>query len=295
MLLPLLLLSSCSTKIEFPITDDPDLIYLSRNGDNYKTTANTAHNLVKESNPTSLVAAINEGDSVFVFTHQIFCSSCKAVDAAFSVFLRDSMAMCYGVYNASREDTNITKTMEALKKNFPAMADVIGDNYYTPSFYLIKDKENIVSVTLSDEETKDANKLEERFKGLANYTGIYEFTKASAFLDFVTHNDCFYLFDDVVGVKSTFQKNVYKYALHSSKLTARVRYSSLSADDKALIASRLGNGSATLFGTYSQGTPTINNYKDNQKGLDEAIETYYSVKIEDSSSSASSASSESAS
>lgn len=290
-LLPLLLLSSCGeNKVEFPVTDDPDLIYLSRNGNNFKSTANDVKSLSLSAKAADLVNHVKAGESIFVYCHQVYCSSCKSLENSMSAFLRDSEVTCFSLYNSSREDTTIYDGLEGLKKAFPGIAEVIGEynTYRTPTAYLIKDGEHAVKMDFDETEAQDAKKLEDRFKALANYTAIYEFSKAEPFLSYVQNNDCLFVFDDALSNAGIFQSKVYQYAIHSEKKVARVRFSSLTSVDKATIASKIGNGSGNLAGTVKGGQFDFHNYKENPAAFTELLSTYYNVEIPQESSSQSS-------
>ena len=279
LLLPLLLLSSCGEKVDFSYTDDPELIYLTRNGDNKGSTSNKLNDFVRLSNASELVSRISSGESVFVYAYQFGCASCAKVEEAMTAYLRDSLVTCYGLYDdkdtRSTENSVIKKAFDALKKSFPALAETIGDAYRTPTGYLIKNKETIYSLTFSYDKKEDPIEFEKKMKGLINYTSIYEFKTAPAFLEFAEKNDCFYVYDDKIATSGIFMEKVYSRAIHSSKPTARIQYSYLSSEDKALLAARLGSGSADNFGFISKGKYQNGHYKDNESAFLSALDIYY--------------------
>lgn len=278
LLLPLLCLASCNDRVEYPFTDDGNLIYLTRNGDNYGSTSNTLSSFPRLSSGSELVSRISSGESIFVYAYQYGCAACSFVEDAMTAFLRDSGLTCYGLYDdveTRQTDKSVIKAaFDTLKTNFSSFAEVIGDEYRTPTAYLIKNSSTIVNLTFSGEK-EDPYAFELRMKDLANYTCIYEFKQAQTFLDFAASNDCFYVFDDKVTSSGAFMSKVYEKAIHSPKKTARISYSSLSSEDKALLSSRFGNGSGTLYGQVNQGKFEIQNYKDNDATFEAAIDAYY--------------------
>ena len=288
-LLPLTLAACAKTGVDFPVTDDQDLIYLMRNGENIGSVEKESKNLLRESNGTDLIARIKAGEQLFIYCHQQICPACRVSEEAITAYLRDSQVLGYSLYNAQGGDNVVKAALDALKDEFYDFREVIGPDYeyHTPAAYLVKDSAHIVEVNFTDNRS-DKIALENQFKALANYTALYEFETAAAFLDFTKKNDCFYILDASTTFSGTFQSLVYPYAIHSQKKTAYVRYSKLSDEDKAAIAAGLGNGDSKLAGTFKNGVNSMINYGVSLASLKDVISSYFDVEFPTSSESSSS-------
>ena len=279
-LLPLCL-ASCGEKVEFPVTDDPDLIYLLRNGDTIGSQASTVNDLAIQTNQTDLISRLEANEPMLVYAHAIYCSACKASEGAMSSFLKDSNVEMLSLYKSSREDKTIEDTVEALRIDYPEVHKAFlhsDGGVYTPTAVLIKDSEHAVQVSF-ESNRNDTIALEKQFKELMNLTAVYTFRHTESFLNYVDKTDCLYLFEGDTTVEektvSAFRHYAYEKAIHSQKPLALLHYKNLDATEKATLSARLGNGEATLCGTFTQGKASIVNYEKSPEQTSELIKTYY--------------------
>lgn len=280
LLLPLCL-ASCGEKVEFPVTDDPDLIYLLRNGDSLQSKATTVNELSIRTNTTDLIKRLEANEPMFVYSHTVFCPACKAAEGAMVTFLKDSQVQMLSLYNESRDDRTIIDTVEALRYDYPEVYKAFlhsDGGLYTPAAVLIKDKEHAYQVSF-EENRANANALEKQFRDLMNLTAVYNFRHLDSFLSYIEKTDCLFFFETEIKVEektvSAFTHHVYDKAIHQSKPVAVLHYASLTADEKATLSARLANGESTLCGTFTGGKASVLNYQKSPDQVPELLTTYY--------------------
>lgn len=274
-----LCLSACGEKVKFPYTDDSDLIYITRNGDNFESSASEVKSLCLLNQKGDLVERIQNGESVFVYCFSYSCAGCIATEKAMSNYLKDSSALIHGVYNESSDSKVITETLDLIKSGFPELSSVIGDRYFTPSVYLIRSSTKATKVNIDDTRS-DTTKLEKQFRDLMNYTNIYEFRTYSPLSAMKEKKDGLFILDKQAKT-SFYHRYVYPNAIHSQSLTYRIDVGNYSKDDLRALSTYLGNGETTLIGEFKNGqVASIFNYeKEPERALD-LVDSYYSVKVE---------------
>ena len=277
-LLPLTL-ASCSSKIEFPYTDDTDLVYLCRNGDNLAKEADKVTDLVRLNKKGEIVERIQNGESVMVYCFSYSCAGCIATEKAMSTLLKDSHLYMYGLYNEDSSSTNVTSGLDLIKSSFPELKEAIGTVYYTPTVYLIRNKTTATKINIDD--TRDeASKLENQFKSLLNFTNIYEFNTYAGFAKMKSEQGGLFILDKQSDT-SFYHRYVYQNAIHSKANTFRIDMANYSEDDRVQLNSYLGNGETTLIGMIMNGkVEYLYNYeKEPEKALG-LVNSYYQVQEE---------------
>ncbi len=219
--LSLLFLVSCAARSHpdyslFPFTDDKDMAYLFRNGDNYgkKGLSYSYKEVARQSEVASINAKIGRGESIFLYLYQDSCEACRSIHDDMVAYFLESGVEVWGVDFTIKEQG--LSIIDGIKKVYPALASGFDSTLVTPSGYLIKNGEKVLPLGFLSER-ESLQKLEEFFKNQWNYSMVFTFTEYDAFVSFSKKNDTLALIDDgTVTARSAFLNK----ALHTSKATA---------------------------------------------------------------------------
>ena len=234
----LLSLSSCGlgnsaryNDAEFPVTDDTDLVYLKRNGDNFdKNNISYSYaDLTREATHDSLSKRIDGGESVFLFLHSDGCPSCQASHDDLARFFLTSGILVEGLHFTDETREAKLNVLYSITAAYPNLAKVLHSPYVTPSIYIIRNGESAVPVSFLDQRESLQN-LEEFLKNLMNFTYVYTFRTFDSYLSFAKENECL-VYRHGAG-DAFFYDTIYPLAKHSKLHTAELQVEYFSEADK---------------------------------------------------------------
>lgn len=226
---------------DFPRTDDPDLSYLQRNGDNFRKSG-INHNYDSMCRPFSkkyMEENLKEGKSSLLFLYSDSCAHCREAHGDLTNFFLSSSVEVVGVNFPSGDYHEIYTELTSFVSDYPGLAKTISTPYLTPSIYLIKDEEKALNLQFLNERESLQN-LFDFFKGFINFTYVYSFRSYDAFASFYKANDCLVFVDEESEeAPGFFYENLYQEAIHSGKMTAHIEWDYVSESDRTKFASLL--------------------------------------------------------
>ncbi|MBQ7250086.1 MAG: hypothetical protein IJS37_01910 [Bacilli bacterium] len=243
-LLILLGLCGCNAQTNtnaFPRTDDPDLAYVTRNGDNYgKSGIN--HNYESMCRPFSkdrLEEALANGRPLFLFLFSDSCSHCREAHNDLTNFFLSSSIEVEGVSFTSVTTPQVAAELTSFIVEYPALEQTITTSFVTPSIFLIKNEQKALNLQFL-EQRESLQNLFDFFKGFMNFTYVYTFHSYDSFASFYKDNDCLvYVDDESDEPKTPFYDILYPEAIHSDKFTAHIEWEYVSEEDRAKFSALL--------------------------------------------------------
>ena len=226
---------------DFPFVDDPDKAYLTRNGDNYGKggLSHSYQSMCRTFSATRIQEALDDGKQVVLFFEMDGCKSCESAHNDLTHFYLSSLVEVESVHFEDGNHEEIRDELRALRDAHPSISEALGDTIYFPSMFLIKNEKKTLPLSFLSQRESLQN-LYDFFKGLMNFTLVYNFQTYDAFARFYKENDCLVYMDEEGAVAPTpFYQNVYPLASHSQKITAHIETKYVSPDDKAKFDSLL--------------------------------------------------------
>ncbi|MDY6393090.1 MAG: hypothetical protein SPL80_09700 [Bacilli bacterium] len=253
----------------FPFSDDPDLVYVLRNGDNF-TKRGLSYSYAEttvEATLDGISSQLNHGESSLLFLHSDSCGSCKAAHDGLTHFFVSSGIKVNGVHFS---DTNIAEkraTLDAILNAYPSLAPVVryeDGTYRTPTMFLIRDESHASPISfLSNIGSTD--ELDSFFRGLMNMPLLFEFTSYEAYSSFAKSRECLAYYDED---PEAFHQFIYPFAIHSPVYTARIKAMELTEADRAAFAKEFGDKDLIVH----KGNEVI---KENAADATSLIESFY--------------------
>ena len=225
----------------FPNVDDPTLSYLTRNGDNY---GKQGHNYPYETvcRPflkERLEEGLDNGRATMLFLYGDTCSHCEQAHNDLVDFFVGSGIEVEGVRFNSETQTQYVRDLNAFGAEHPILGRTLSSPYYTPTLYIIKNEEKILSLQFQSHR-ESLQTLFDFFKGIINFTWVFNFHSYDSFVSFYKQNDCLIYCDDEAEVAPTsFYRDFYPVAIHSAKKTAHIEWEYVSEEDKPRFMSLL--------------------------------------------------------
>lgn len=223
----------------FPFTDDPDLAYIVRNGDNYtKDSASYSYSEMTVKTSLDIVSErLENNQPVLLFLHMDTCKTCQAVhDVMAHLFLSSGM-LVHEAYFISGRTSETLNMLNSIGEKYPTLYELFHNSYVTPSMFLLYNTEKGVPVSFLDKK-ENQDELDEFFRGLLNLPLLYEFTSYASYDAFAKNHECLTYFDDGDGF---YYQNVYPRAIHKKLYTARINIEGTSSSDLALFQKRFGS------------------------------------------------------
>lgn len=233
----LLALTSCSStpsrpnESYFVNQDDPDLPYMTRNGDNYgrKGVSYSYDEVSRGVTVESISHEIDSGKSVFLFLHMDTCSHCSAAHDDYVNAWLDSGLEVFALKFIQSNPQPMLGILHELGERYPAYASAFNNTIYTPSTYLLDNADKIRVVGVENQRESLQN-LEEFLKNLMNFTYVYTFRTFDSYLSFAKENEC--LVYRHGAEDAFFYDTIYPLAKHSKLHTAELQVEYFSEADK---------------------------------------------------------------
>ena len=290
-LLPLLALASCSssssgaftpTGVVFSFSDDPQFIYMTRNGDNcWKTDANrTYDDVVRPLVLEDLNYKVDHGEGVCILMYQDSCHTCQTAHDDIVHLLLDSGIEVFGVHFASGNFEEIRSILATFAAEHPALRNVFNGEYYTPAIYFVKNAEQAYQVSFLDHRNS-LQELEEFFKQIMNVTSVYSFRTWSSFQWFAATTSCLLCTDPNVGTDPYFHEKIYPLAKHSPLPVAHLETRFFSDVDHNELMAYIGSLGAPIVATVEKGGALMETaYVDIEPDkADRLISSYFQVTL----------------
>ena len=275
----LLSLSACSSQGSkrpnesyFTNPNDPDLAYVTRNGDNYgkEGIAYSYQEVMREASVDAIANDIDSGKGVFLFLHGDTCSHCSAAHDDMVGMLLDSGLEAYQAMFAMRNPSPTITMLGELASRYPAYAKYLNGHYTTPSSYFL-DNEGKIRVIAIENNRESLQNLEEFVKNLFNFTTIYTFRTFDSYLRFAADYDCLAYVKDADD--SFYEESVFPLAKRSSLHTAELQWEYFSEEDQKRCQDYFGENN---LGLIQKGTlATSANAVKNPAEAGELVQSYY--------------------
>lgn len=230
----------------FPSTDDPDLPFIVRNGENYAKAGigYSYDEMLRPASVEALCERIDKGESVFLFLYADDCNACAASHDNLAHFFLDSGIEAFGAHFV-RNNTSETVTMlRTFAATYPGYSSLFGSSFFTPTAYLLKSPTTAYPLAFQDYRG-NVKDLEDYFRPLMNLAPIYRvqsyegYLSASNFLDGLVYRDS----DET----NFFYSTIYPRAIHSDKPIIHIENAHLSEADQAKFDGFLKQGDLLLM------------------------------------------------
>lgn len=242
----LLSLTACSGKAArpnesyFSNADDPDLSYITRNGENRgkEGVGYSYQEVSREATVESISRDIDAGKSVYLFLHLDTCSHCAAAHDDYVNAWLDSGIEVYSLEFIQKDIASGMAVLHGLVERYPAYGKYLNEGIVTPSTFLLDNAEKIRAVGMENQRESLQN-LEEFLKNLLNFTYIYTFRTFDSYLKFAQENDCLVYRN---GIDDEFYPTqVYPLAKRSSRHTAELQTEYFSEEDLKRLDEYIGS------------------------------------------------------
>ena len=253
----------------FVFSDDPDLPYIDRQGENLNKKG-LDYGIEELTRPFSFVSAkrcIEEKRPFILYLFQDGCSSCAAVHDDIVSFLLDSDIDIFGVYFKKGQHDATLSEINQLKNAYPGLASVLPSNLTTPTCYLIKDEISGYEMVFSAHRGS-LSELEDYFASLLNITFIHHFVTFDSYSRFASKDDYLTILDDD---SSFYIDNIRPLAIHSEKPLIHIEYNSMSETDQTKLKDSLSLSTASSI-CYKGTSFDYSNKKDEAINL---AQSYY--------------------
>ena len=264
-----LLLLGCSSKggYAFVFSDDPELPYVDRQGENLNKSG-LEYGIEELTRPFSFSEAsrcIKENRPFLMYLFQDGCPTCSAVHDDIVSFLLDSGIDIFGAYFRTGKQSETLNEIRSLTSAYPDLNKVIPAQLSTPRCYLIKNESQGYEIAFRD-HMGSLFDLESFFASLLNITFIHHFSTYPSYSSFLAKQDCLTVVDD--GSPAFYLEEVRPVAIHSPKPIAHIEYASMSEEDQ----NQLGESLSPTSVSYKDKTVDYSKEKDEAKGL---VQSYF--------------------
>lgn len=238
LLLSLACLTGCQRSngtADFPYTDEQDNAYMTRNGDNYGKSglSHSYESLCRPFSRQRLEDGLSNDRPTLFFVYKDFCHSCEDAHNDLTNFFLSSLIEVEGIHFTNDNEKELLSELALFRNAHPGIAQTITSTLLTPSIFLIKNEGKALNLQFMDQRDSLQN-LYNFFKGLMNFTMVYNFHSFDAFTRFYQENDCLiYMDEDGQSTPTSFYEDVYPLAKRSPKITAHIETAEVSSEDKS--------------------------------------------------------------
>ena len=255
----------------FPFTDDADLGYLTRNGDNYTKSglSYSYDEVLRELDYDAFEKQLEHEESFLIYLHQDGCHTCQSVHDDMVSYWLDSGVMTYGIHIQQGNVQASVSLLNSFGVNYPELSDVFSGQYFTPTLFYVRNESKALKIPFTSERDS-LSQLEDYLRGLFNYTNVYRFTSYQNYAKFAAEMDCISFCGDDVAY---FYDELYPLAKHSKKNTALLETSFFSEEDLSALRRDLEGKDLWLNSAGKRSNPLSS--KENALESRALIESYY--------------------